>query len=699
MYTLLFGVGYFAATELGHALSFPGPFPSFWPPSGLYIAALLLAERRRWPWLIAAALAANAVSGVLLRGQWLSVSLGFWLVSTAEALAGTFLVRRFIGTSVTISGLREVLGLTVFSALFSAALGATVATAVVAIASKGVLWAAVWRTWWIADVLGVLLVAPLVLAAAAARPILLRTAFVRRIRLFEAIALGGTFIAAAQLLFGSDEPYARAFFLFPFRLWATLRFETTGTIIANFVLAIIIVINTLQGDGPFAISPVVAERALIMQAFLYLSSVFFLVLAALLRERRLAAKVVQDRDHRLRLAMEVSATGLLDWDINTGIMTWSPECYLIFGLRKEEFDGTVAGLDRLLHREDRGRVRAAVRTAIEQRTKYECEFRIVRPNGEVRWVVNLGQAVYDKQGKAQQMIGTVIDITERKRAEDRLRLLGEVAGVLLSTDDPDAMLHSLLARISPTLGVDTCFNYMVDSTGNALRLMSRASISQETASPITRLEFGQDLCGTVALRRKPLVVPYIQQVDHPKAQWAKAAGFRAYTGNPLLSGDLLLGTLAFASRSVDQFDAEELTILQAITQYVTVFYERLRLLHKVQETGRRKDEFLATLAHELRNPLAPVRNALQLLNMKEPSITELQWARNVIDRQVQQMSRLIDDLMDVSRINSNKLELRKERLELAKVIEGALDTSRPLIQQRGHELMVTMLPDLIILDA
>jgi signal transduction histidine kinase/ActR/RegA family two-component response regulator len=340
-----------------------------------------------------------------------------------------------------------------------------------------------------------------------------------------------------------------------------------------------------------------------------------------------------------------------------------------------------------------------VRTAIEQRTKYECEFRIIRPDGEVRWVMNLGQAVYDEQGKAQQMIGTVTDITERKRAEDRLRLLGEVAGVLLSTDDPDAMLHSLLARIGPTLGVDTCFNYMVDSTGKALRLMSRASIYQETASPRTRLEFGQDLCGTVALHRKSLVVPYIQQVDHPKAQWAKAAGFRAYTGNPLLSGDLLLGTLAFASRSVDQFDAEELTIFQAITQYVTVFYERLRLLHKVQETGRRKDEFLATLAHELRNPLAPVRNALQLLNMKEPSITELQWARNVIDRQVQQMSRLIDDLMDVSRINSNKLELRKERLELAKVIEGALDTSRPLIQQRGHKLMVTMLPELIILDA
>ncbi|MDD5580479.1 MAG: MASE1 domain-containing protein [Methylobacter sp.] len=699
MCILFFGLVYFASAELGHALSLPGPFASIWPPSGLYIAGLLLSEQRRWPLLVAAALVANAASGVLLHGQWLPISLGFWLSGTAEALAGTFLIRRFSGLSVTISSLRNVLAITVFSALFSAALGSTLATSVITVTSKEVLWVPVWQTWWLADALGMLIVAPLVLVVATDKQILLRMASVRRSRLFEVITLGSTFVAAAQLLFGSDEPYHRAFLLLPFRLWATLRFEIPGTIIANFVLAMIIVINTLRGDGPFAAFPVIAERTLIMQAFLYLSSVFFLVLAALLRERRQAAKIVQDREQRLRLAMEVSATGLLDWNINTGVMTWSPECYLIFGLRKEEFDGTAAGLDRLLQQEDRSRVWAAVHTAIEQRTKYECEFRIIRPDGNFRWVVNLGRAVYDKQGQAQQIIGTLTDITESKRAEDRMRLLGEVAGVLLSTDDLDAMLHSLLARIGPTLSVDAYFNYMVEDTGDTLRLMSYAGISQETASSITRLEFGQDLCGTVALRRQPLVIPYLQQVDHPKAQWARAAGLRVYTAYPLLSGDLLLGTLAFSSRSVDQFDSEELAILQAITQYVIVFCERLRLLHKVQETARRKDEFLATLAHELRNPLVPVRNAVQLLNMKAPSIKELRWATDVIDRQVQQMARLIDDLMDVSRINSNKLELRKERIELTRVIEGALDTSRPLIQQRGHELIVTLPPELIILDA
>jgi len=117
------------------------------------------------------------------------------------------------------------------------------------------------------------------------------------------------------------------------------------------------------------------------------------------------------------------------------------------------------------------------------------------------------------------------------------------------------------------------------------------------------------------------------------------------------------------------------------------------------EADRRKDEFLATLAHELRNPLAPVRNALQLLRIKGPAEPELQWTRDVIDRQVQRMTRLIDDLMDVSRISRNKLELRKEVVRLAKVVQGAVETSRPLMEEMGHELHATLPPEPILLDA
>jgi PAS domain S-box-containing protein len=110
----------------------------------------------------------------------------------------------------------------------------------------------------------------------------------------------------------------------------------------------------------------------------------------------------------------------------------------------------------------------------------------------------------------------------------------------------------------------------------------------------------------------------------------------------------------------------------------------------LRAADRRKDEFLATLAHELRNPLAPIRNAVQILQEKGPPIPELQWARGVIDRQVLVMARLLEDLLDVSRISRQRLELRTELLSLTTVVDAALETSRPVIEAAGHELTVTV---------
>jgi signal transduction histidine kinase len=119
----------------------------------------------------------------------------------------------------------------------------------------------------------------------------------------------------------------------------------------------------------------------------------------------------------------------------------------------------------------------------------------------------------------------------------------------------------------------------------------------------------------------------------------------------------------------------------------------------LRDADRRKDEFLATLAHELRNPLAPVRNAVALLRMKGLPTPELKWASEVIERQVQAMTRLIDDLMDVSRINEGKIELRLERVPLARVLEDAIETTRTLIDEQGHELAPVTVKPQLVLDA
>ncbi len=127
--------------------------------------------------------------------------------------------------------------------------------------------------------------------------------------------------------------------------------------------------------------------------------------------------------------------------------------------------------------------------------------------------------------------------------------------------------------------------------------------------------------------------------------------------------------------------------------------QRARAEEALHDADRRKDEFLAILAHELRNPLAPIRNAAQVLHHLTPADSVVAMARDVIERQVDQMVRLIDDLLDISRITADKLELRRERVELREVLQHALATTQSLVEASEHELSLSFPDEPLLLDA
>jgi PAS domain S-box-containing protein len=127
--------------------------------------------------------------------------------------------------------------------------------------------------------------------------------------------------------------------------------------------------------------------------------------------------------------------------------------------------------------------------------------------------------------------------------------------------------------------------------------------------------------------------------------------------------------------------------------------ELRRLNEELSLAHRRKDEFLATLAHELRNPLAPITNAIEIMRLRDPVDSDARWARDIVDRQVRQMTRLVDDLLDVARITRGKINLRIERIALAAVVQGAIEAARPLIEQFGHQLDVQLPAQPVWLDA
>jgi PAS domain S-box-containing protein len=127
--------------------------------------------------------------------------------------------------------------------------------------------------------------------------------------------------------------------------------------------------------------------------------------------------------------------------------------------------------------------------------------------------------------------------------------------------------------------------------------------------------------------------------------------------------------------------------------------DRKRAEAELAEANRRKDEFLAMLGHELRNPLAPIMNGLQLLRLEQSISPGGHEAIDLIDRQVKHLTRLVDDLLDVSRITRGKIHLRKERVELRAVVNHAVETTRHLIESRKHELTVSLPPESIWLEA
>lgn len=206
---------------------------------------------------------------------------------------------------------------------------------------------------------------------------------------------------------------------------------------------------------------------------------------------------------------------------------------------------------------------------------------------------------------------------------------------------------------------------------------------------------------------KPELVPEITDAmlvasvkDDELLGVVRELGLKSYIGVPLAVRGKPVGVLTFiVAESGHGYDETDLAVAMDLAGRAAIAVENTQLYRELRDADRRKDEFLAVLAHELRNPLAPIRNGLQVLRLAGGGGEMVAEARSMMERQLAHMVRLVDDLLDVSRITRNKLDLRRERVALATVIHAAVETSRPLIKQSGHTFSVTLTPAPVYLDA
>ncbi len=313
------------------------------------------------------------------------------------------------------------------------------------------------------------------------------------------------------------------------------------------------------------------------------------------------------------------------------------------------------------------------------------------PNS-LRWVQAYIYPVKDEADNVQEVVLLHEDITERKLAEAALRksnqrmaMLYAMSSTLLLHEHPKALISSLFNQIANHLHLEFYFNYLVDGTHQKLLLHAYNGVSEAFAQQVEWSEFDNSTCGRVASQRQPIVLEAVQQSSSPESALIRSLGITAYACYPLIAQGRLIGTLSFGTCNRISFDADELALMQVVCEQVATALERTRLVGELQQqtleltqANRMKDEFLAVLSHELRTPLNAMLGWTKLLLTRKYDEQTTTRALETIDRNTKSLAQLIEDILDVSRIITGKLQLNLRPVNLVQVVQGSIDTLRPL---------------------
>ncbi len=307
------------------------------------------------------------------------------------------------------------------------------------------------------------------------------------------------------------------------------------------------------------------------------------------------------------------------------------------------------------------------------------------------------------------------DISERKRAEQillesekrlaaeavALARLNELSTRLWRTRSLNEGLDEILAAVIELLGADKGNIQLLDPENSQLTLRAQRGFGPQFLELPREVCAADDFLWAEALRSGQRIIIEDIETDDSYAPYrpdSRAAGHRSLVANPLVSADgEPIGMVAAHFRSIHRPSEQELRRFDLYVRQAGDFIQRCKLEQDLRrseaalrDADRRKDEFLALLAHELRNPLAPIRYALAVNKKGGGTPEQRNEAEGVIERQVAHMSRLLDDLLDVSRVTRSRLELKKSPTELAAVVASAVETARPMLEAKHHALSIDL---------
>ncbi|CAK0744984.1 polar amino acid transport system substrate-binding protein [Gammaproteobacteria bacterium] len=389
-------------------------------------------------------------------------------------------------------------------------------------------------------------------------------------------------------------------------------------------------------------------------------------------ERRRAETALRQREAELREAQRLAQVGSWEWDPQTDTLLWSDERYRIAGIDPTLPPPTFQNLAQFYAPTSLARLTPLMHQALRTGEPYEDELETIHPDGTTGWVHIRGEARRNAQGAIVGLRGTVQDITERKRAETELLrhrehlelLVAERTAELRESDLSYRTVADFTSDWETWRGEDGRYRYVSPASAHITGYPASAFL--EDASLLERIVYPDD--------REQVICHLREQRDHLTPM---AMEFR------IVRADGQMAWIEHICRPVYD-DAGHYAGSRASNRDIT---ERKRAEDALREADQRKDQFLAILGHELRNPLAPIRNAAELLH-QGTALTpdQVRWAADLLGRQVSHITRLVDDLLDVSRITRGKVQLQRIPVDLAEIATRALEQTRPLLEEAHHRL-------------
>jgi signal transduction histidine kinase/integral membrane sensor domain MASE1 len=384
-----------------------------WPGCALLISALLLVPRRIWPIVIPFAFAAFVVYD-LQAGVPINSIAWFIPADALQVLTSTLGVSYFLGKVPQLNSVRAL-----SKYLLVAALLAPSAAAFVSAFGMGEAYWTSWRICFFSEALASITLTPAILGWANYARLAVRKS---RGYYLELAAQTLGLVVLSYFTFtsrGTSSSPALLYSLVPFLLWSALRFGSRGVSTSVLVVAFVSIWGVVHGRGPFT-EPRPTSQVLSLQLFLIFTATPFVVLAALVEERKRAEDKLREGEERLRLAIRAGKMYAFEWDVSTDVITRSGECLAIFNWMGDPTRDTGRQFADRVHPDDRQAYAATESGLTVGNSTYQTSFRVVRPDGSVAWLEESGRVIFDGQRKMQRVIGMVANVTERKLAEQAL---------------------------------------------------------------------------------------------------------------------------------------------------------------------------------------------------------------------------------------------------------------------------------------